>query len=171
MKLKVGDNYSEKFIITQDMVNKFAELSGDKNPLHIDKKSQPGLENILNQIVKETILKEMYNKNDYVRLSNVQIEISKMINYNVLNHLFILASSKKTHEEVNAITYSILKKITSELEKYKSESDHHYDYLTHKIGKFFSGDYELDFQEELIPPDGSPIGSDVYLHLSCESEL
>ena len=38
MKLKVGDNYSEKFIITQDMVNKFAELSGDKNPLHIDKK-------------------------------------------------------------------------------------------------------------------------------------
>ena len=37
MKLKVGDNYSEKFIITQDMVNKFAELSGDKNPLHVDK--------------------------------------------------------------------------------------------------------------------------------------
>ena len=37
MKLKIGDNYSENFIITQDMVNKFAELSGDKNPLHIDK--------------------------------------------------------------------------------------------------------------------------------------
>ena len=37
MKLKVGDNYTENFIITQDMVNKFAELSGDKNPLHLDK--------------------------------------------------------------------------------------------------------------------------------------
>ena len=38
MKLKVGDNYKEEFIITQEMVNQFAELSGDKNPLHIDKK-------------------------------------------------------------------------------------------------------------------------------------
>ena len=60
-----------------------------------------------------------------------------MINYNVLNHLFILASSKKTHEEVNAITYSILRKIISELEKYKSQNGHHYDYLAHKIEKFF----------------------------------
>ena len=30
MKLKVGDNYKEEFIITQEMVNKFAELSGDE---------------------------------------------------------------------------------------------------------------------------------------------
>ena len=40
MKLKVGDNYKEEFIITQEMVNQFAELSGDKNPLHIDKNLQ-----------------------------------------------------------------------------------------------------------------------------------
>ena len=38
MKLKIGDSYKEEFIITQEMVNKFAELSGDKNPLHLDKK-------------------------------------------------------------------------------------------------------------------------------------
>ena len=38
MKLKIGDNYKEEFIITQEMVNRFAELSGDKNPLHLDKK-------------------------------------------------------------------------------------------------------------------------------------
>ena len=37
MKLIIGDNYKEDFIITQEMVNNFAELSGDKNPLHIDK--------------------------------------------------------------------------------------------------------------------------------------
>jgi|TARA_B110000263_G_C15270978_1_gene493463 3-hydroxybutyryl-CoA dehydratase len=38
MKLKVGDFYKEEFIITQEMVNKFAELSGDHNPIHTDKK-------------------------------------------------------------------------------------------------------------------------------------
>tara|TARA_B110000116_G_C16796135_1_gene566849 strand:- start:1072 stop:1476 length:405 start_codon:yes stop_codon:yes gene_type:complete len=37
MKLKVGDFYEEDFIITQEMVNKFSELSSDKNPLHTDK--------------------------------------------------------------------------------------------------------------------------------------
>ena len=38
MKLKIGDSYKEEFVITQEMVNNFAKLSGDKNPLHIDKK-------------------------------------------------------------------------------------------------------------------------------------
>ena len=38
MKLKVGDSYKEEFVITQEMVNSFAELSGDKNPIHLDKK-------------------------------------------------------------------------------------------------------------------------------------
>ena len=37
MKLKIGDFYKEEFIITQEMVNQFAKLSGDKNPLHINK--------------------------------------------------------------------------------------------------------------------------------------
>ncbi len=37
MKLQVGDSHREEFIITQEMVNKFAELSGDNNPLHLDK--------------------------------------------------------------------------------------------------------------------------------------
>ena len=36
MKLKVGDHYKEEFIITQEMVNKFAELTGDKNPIHLN---------------------------------------------------------------------------------------------------------------------------------------
>ena len=162
---ETATNLTLKMLFNTDRASRLVTLGAR------DKKSQPGLENILNQIVNETILKEMTDKSDYERLSNVQKEISKMINYNVLNHLFILASSKKTHEEVNAITYSILRKITSELEKYESQNGHHYDYLAHKIEKFFSGDYELDFQEELKPPDGSPIGSGDHLHLSCESEL
>ncbi|MEP2024128.1 MAG: MaoC family dehydratase [Reichenbachiella sp.] len=34
--LKVGDTYETEFNISQEQVNAFAELSGDKNPLHID---------------------------------------------------------------------------------------------------------------------------------------
>ncbi len=34
--LKSGDYYERTFSITQEQINKFAELSGDKNPLHID---------------------------------------------------------------------------------------------------------------------------------------
>ena len=37
MKLKVGDHYKEEFIIPKEMVNKFAELTGDKNPIHLNK--------------------------------------------------------------------------------------------------------------------------------------
>lgn len=34
--LQVGDSYSEIFSYTQEQVKVFAELSGDKNPLHLD---------------------------------------------------------------------------------------------------------------------------------------
>lgn len=34
--LKVGDTYETEFSISQQQVDAFAELSGDKNPLHID---------------------------------------------------------------------------------------------------------------------------------------
>ena len=37
MKLKIGDYYREEFSISQGMVNKFAKLSGDDNPIHYDK--------------------------------------------------------------------------------------------------------------------------------------
>ncbi len=34
--MKIGDQYQADFVITQKMVNEFAALSGDKNPLHLD---------------------------------------------------------------------------------------------------------------------------------------
>ncbi len=34
--LKIGDTYSEVFSYSQEQVIQFAELSGDKNPLHLD---------------------------------------------------------------------------------------------------------------------------------------
>lgn len=34
--MKIGDQFTEEFVITQEMVNQFAQLSGDTNPIHID---------------------------------------------------------------------------------------------------------------------------------------
>jgi hypothetical protein len=98
------------------------------------------------------------------------MEIAKMVNHNVLNHLFVLASSKKSHEEVNARTYAILKKTKQILDK-KGPEEYHYHYLSDKISMFFSGDLEVNYLEELKPPDGSPIGSHDHTFSSCSSEL
>ena len=35
-KIKVGSIYKYEFSFTQDDVNSFAEITGDKNPIHID---------------------------------------------------------------------------------------------------------------------------------------
>lgn len=34
--LKTGDTHTSDFSITQEQINTFAEISGDKNPLHLD---------------------------------------------------------------------------------------------------------------------------------------
>ena len=135
-----------------------------------DSINQPGFKEVINKIVDRTILNiNDINKRTQI-FSSIELEISKMVSHRVLNHLFILASSNKTHEEVNAITYSILKNIKKVLEK-KDSSDYHSHYLSDKIQKFFSGNLEVELIQELQPPDGSPIGSnDLYL-FNCGSEL
>lgn len=36
MELKIGDKFSVKREITDELIRKFAEVSGDKNPIHLD---------------------------------------------------------------------------------------------------------------------------------------
>lgn len=36
-KLKIGSTYTEKVKFTQENVNKFAEITGDNNPIHVNK--------------------------------------------------------------------------------------------------------------------------------------
>ena len=135
-----------------------------------DKNNQPGLTYVMNEIINKTILKEMTDNNDYHNLSNVENEISKMVNHSVLNHLFMLANSKITHQEVNARTFSAIKNLKKTLETKDSE-EHHYHYLLDKIEKFLSGEINIQYPNELKPPDGSPIGSYSDLVFSCGSEL
>ena len=135
-----------------------------------DKNNQPGLTYVMNEIINKTILKEMTDNNDYLNLSNVENEISKMVNHSVLNHLFMLANSKITHQEVNARTFSAIKNLKKTLETKDSE-ENHYHYLLDKIEKFLSGEINVQYPNELKPPDGSPIGSYGDLVFSCGSEL
>ena len=124
----------------------------------------------MSKIIDKTVLNTHDTKISLQSYSSIELEISKMVSHRVLNHLFILASSNKTHDEVNAITYSILKNIKKVLEK-KELSDYHSHYMSDKIQKFFSGNLEVEVLKELQPPDGSPIGSnDLYL-FKCGSEL
>ena len=135
-----------------------------------DKSNQPGLTYVMNEIINKTILKEMTDNNDYLNLSNVENEISKMVNHSVLNHLFMLANSKTTHQEVNARTYFAIKNLKKTLET-KDSKEYHYHYLLDKIEKFLSGEINVQYPNELKPPDGSPIGSYGDLVFSCGSEL
>lgn len=135
-----------------------------------DKSNQPGLTYVMNEIINKTILKEMTDNKDYLNLSNVENEISKMVNHSVLNHLFMLANSKTTHQEVNARIFSAIKNLKKTLETKDSE-EYHYHYLLDKIEKFLSGEINIQYPNELKPPDGSPIGSYDDLVFSCGSEL
>ena len=135
-----------------------------------DKSNQPGLTYVINEIINKTILREMTDNNDYLNLSNVENEISKMVNHSVLNHLFMLANSKTTHQEVNARTVSAIKNLKKTLET-KGSEEYHYHYLLDKIEKFLSGEIKIQYPNELKPPDGSPIGSYGDLVFSCGSEL
>ena len=132
--------------------------------------TQPGLSYVLNEIINETILKDRTHKNNEGNLSNIEIEIGKMVNHSVLNHLFMLANSTQAHEEVNARTHLTLKQLKKELNK-KDPKEYHYHYLSDKINKFLSGEVEMNYPDELTPPDGSPIGLYDNLLFSCGSEL
>ncbi len=43
MKIEKGDKYSKEFSFSFEQVKQFAELSGDTNPIHLDKKYATGL--------------------------------------------------------------------------------------------------------------------------------
>ena len=89
---ETATNLTLKMLLNPARASRLITLNARNN------NSQPGLTVILNEVINKTILNNRENRNKKARLSNVEIEISKMVNHNVLNHLFMLANSTKTHQ-------------------------------------------------------------------------
>ena len=114
----------------------------------LDKK-QLGLEDLLKKLIAETI--QYQPKDSYL------LAAQYTINYNVLQHLFNLAASKKTTPLVKAeVNYQL-----AELEDWLDEQDDAiYEQMLEEIELFFDkpGEFEPMPDAPKIP-DGSPIGS------------
>ena len=161
---ETATNLTLKMLLNPDRASRLLTLKARNN------NNQPGLTVILNEVINKTILNNLKNTNKNARLSNVEMEISKMVNHNVLNHLFMLANSTKTHQEVNARVNNSLVNLKNELNN-KTDNEYHYRYLSSKIDSFLAGKVDISFPDELTPPDGSPIGSFMHSDLHCGSEL
>ncbi|UAB82984.1 zinc-dependent metalloprotease [Zunongwangia sp. SCSIO 43204] len=114
----------------------------------LDKK-QLGLEDLLEKLIAETI--QYQPKDSYL------LAAQYTINYNVLQHLFNLAASKKSTPLVKAeVNYQL-----AELEDWLDEQDDAiYEQMLEEIELFFDkpGEFEPMPDAPKIP-DGSPIGS------------
>ena len=121
---------------------------------------QIGLEYVLNKLIDNTILKPLDS------FSDLEVEIQRVVNYSVLNHMFSLANNKNTHEQVNAILYSTIIEVQERIIDNNRDSSHH-KYMFKKINDFLKGDFEVLVPNPLKPPDGSPIGSDMYSGYFC----
>jgi hypothetical protein len=121
---------------------------------------QIGLEYVLNKLIDNTILKPLDS------FSDLEVEIQRVVNYSVLNHMFSLANNKNTHEQVNAILYSAIIEVQERIKDNNRDSPHH-KYMLRKINDFLNGDFEVLIPNPLKPPDGSPIGSYMYGGYFC----
>ena len=126
--------------------------------------NQLGLDYMIKQLVNNTILKTN------ISLNGLKLETQKLVNYRVLNHMFLLANNKNTHEQVNAILYSNIFMIANELRgggKKEKILSSHQTYLLRKIDQFLDGEAELFIPNFVTPPDGSPIGSNINNWYNC----
>lgn len=111
-----------------------------------------GLQEVLDQVVKNTIQKEL--KDSYLK------EVQQNINFRVLFHLMNLAAHKNVHPQVNAIANASLRKlsIANLLEMGNANKME----MARRIGNFY--EHPDKFKVIATPdlPDGSPIGMDCF---------
>ena len=115
-------------------------------------KSQLGLDELMNTLINNSF-KQTHKDTYYQALQNV-------VNEQVLNHLFTLASNQGNYSQVNAIVNSRLTEITTFLRAKKSNGvQKMYDTeLIHSISNFKKNPSKFTKAKAPKIPDGSPIG-------------
>lgn len=111
-----------------------------------------GLQEVLNQVVKNTIQKEL--KDSYLK------EVQQNINFRVLFHMMNLAAHKNVHPQVNAIANATLRKLS--IDNLLEMGNANKMEMARRIGNFY--EHPDKFKVIATPklPDGSPIGMDCF---------
>lgn len=121
-------------------------------------KSQLGFDELLDILIANTIKKE-YRDNYYK-------ELQQVVNVQVLNHLFNLIANTQTYRQVNAIARGKLIQIKEMYvsSKKKGLDKMYRDEMISMIDAFMKN--PKGFKKIRSPkiPDGSPIGTDVFIH-------
>ncbi|SDR85891.1 protein of unknown function [Polaribacter sp. KT25b] len=117
-------------------------------------KTQLGLEELIDELILKSIRKS-YKDSYYQELQNV-------INNQVLQQLFDLASNQNQYKQVNAIVFFKLDEIKSIIQNKKSKGTQKIYNITmlKKIEDFIKNPTSFKKTEALKIPDGSPIGND-----------
>lgn len=142
-------NHTLTYLFHPDRANRLVQL-------HARDAQQPGWDQVLQQIIDQTINRETS--------AGLQGEIQREVNLLTLRHLFRLTMNSASSGQVKAIAYYRLGKtrdwLEDQLESAAPDWQAHYAYLLREIEAF------EDDPEEMIPetipaiPDGSPIGMD-----------
>lgn len=116
-------------------------------------KNQLGLEELIDELIANSIKKN--HKDSYYQ------ELQNVINNQVLEQLFRLASSQNQYQQVNAIVFFKLYEIKSILQNKKSEGTQKiYDFsMLKKIEDFIKNPTGFKKTDAPKIPDGSPIGN------------
>ena len=111
-----------------------------------------GLQELLDQVVKNTIQKEL--EDSYLN------EVQQNINFRVLFHLMNLAAHSNVHPQVNAIANATLRKIS--LNNLVEVGNPNKMEMARRINNF--NEHPDKFKVIATPklPDGSPIGMDCF---------
>ncbi len=112
-------------------------------------KSQLGLGEVLDELVLNTIAKG--SKETYLG------EVQNTINYRVLYHIMNLAANTSVHPQVNAIAYSTLSQLQTNLVTSNESDDVE---IRRRINQFVKEPKEFKVIKTRQIPDGSPIGMD-----------
>lgn len=135
---------------------------------HARNKSMPGLQNLLDTTLENSILKN--------EIPGYEGAIQRGVNVSVLRNLIQLSADHTVSPDVDAITSSYLKRLSSDLKQRSADSQDlvwkaHYSRLGEMIDSFRENPESFSVPEAPYTPPGSPIGSGhsqtIHVPLSC----